>query len=346
LVHVPEDTTTPYHMYASAFVLGCGLHTWETNSQIVHLVSTDLEKPFVFSDVVLPPWHHGVGATRVLDGTFVIFSMGWTNSSWPVPCVGGEPLWKSSFNCTRPPVGSCHGQAVRGHWSKSAYGPWTPILNPTDGSDILWTAVNPDPSPWVLPNGTICVVGGGIRCADHYLGPYIEVPGGKFPRTNNSDPRLHGGHAAAEDPYLWTTGDGVDLRWHQLWHQKIDNPTNRSGAHDQCTYFPYVGGYGKSKSAELSGEWDHDFFRPAFGLNITLKNGSSFCLTRRERPKLVNIEGRMWLTNGAQSEGLPGDGPGDRGVYTFIQEVLSISSRGQPREDADKEDSHEHMSVI
>jgi hypothetical protein len=32
----------------------------------------------------------------------------------------------------------------------------------------------------------------------------------------------------------------------------------------------------------------------------------------------------MWLTNGAMANGLSGDGPGDRGTYTFIQEVLSI----------------------
>ena len=259
------------------------------------------------------------------DGTFVIFSMGTRNASWPVPCKNGTPAWPSSFNCTRP---ACKGQHVRGHWSKSAYGPWHPIPNLLDPSmgDILWTAVNPDPSPWVLPNGTICVIGGGIRCADHYLGPYIEVAGGKFPVANNSDPRLHGGRAAGEDAYLWTTGSGEDLRWHMLDHQKLDDPTNFTGDHNQCSYFPYVGGYARSKTAELAGEWDRDFFSPGFGLNVSLKNGSSFCLSRRERPKLVTIEGRMWLTNGAMANGIDGDGPADLGTYTFIQEVLSIDA--------------------
>ena len=67
-------------MYASAFTLGCGLHAWETNSEIVHLVSTAPDTPFVFHDVVLPPWHHGVGVTRHLDGTFLMFTMGGTNA--------------------------------------------------------------------------------------------------------------------------------------------------------------------------------------------------------------------------------------------------------------------------
>ena len=158
-----------------------------------------------------------------------------------------------------------------------------------------------------------------------HAGPYVEIPGGKFPSpaANTSDPRLHGGRAAAEDPYLWTTGEGPALRWHMLWHQKLDGPTDAAGDHDQCAYFPYVGGYAGSRTAELAGDWDHVFFEPAFGLNVTLANGSSVCLSRRERPKVVTIEGRHWLTNGAMIDGVRGDGPGDRGTFTFIQEVLA-----------------------
>eukprot|EP01043_Picozoa_sp_COSAG02_P018384 COSAG02_NODE_857_length_16462_cov_4.801381_22_plen_47_part_00 len=32
----------------------------------------------------------------------------------------------------------------------------------------------------------------------------------------------------------------------------------------------------------------------------------------------------MWLTNGAMIDGEPGDGPGDQGTYTFLQEVLRL----------------------
>ena len=77
---------------------------------------------------------------------------------------------------------------------------------------------------------------------------------------------------------------------------------------------------------ELRGEWV--VIVVGFGLNVSLRNGSSFCLSRRERPKLVTADGRMWLTNGAMAGGLPGNGPADRGTYTFIQEVLSIGSAG------------------
>jgi hypothetical protein len=141
-----------------------------------------------------------------------------------------------------------------------------------------------------------------------------------MPPTNNSDPRLHGGHAAAEDAFLWFASG----RWRMMWHQKIDDPTNHTGVHDQCVYFPYVGGYGYSETDDFDGRWHHDFFRPGFGLNASLANGSSVCFSRRERPKIALIEGRAWLTNGAMLDGIPGDGPNDRGTYTFIQEVLDM----------------------
>ena len=80
----------------------------------------------------------------------------------------------------------------------------------------------------------------------------------------------------------------------------------------------------------LSGEWEHDFFRPGVGLNVSLQNGSSFCLARRERPKVVTIEGRSWLTNGAIVDNVAGDGPADRGTFTFIQEVLRIPNSTKP----------------
>ena len=327
LLHVEDDKTWPYHMFASGFVEGCGLHAWETNSEIIHLVSADLRKPFVLSDVALPPWHHGVGAARAPDGTFLLFTMGKTNTSNVVPCPGGIPRWPSSQNCTKP---ACTGFDVRGHSAPSAYGPWTPIHNiaPNSkyfGTEVLWNAVNPDPSPFILPNGTVVVVGGGLYAAAHWKGPYLPVPGPRFTqnKTLGTDPRLHGGHAAAEDAYLWYQ----DGHWRQMWHQKIDSPTDHVGDHNQCQYFPYVGGYAVAKTPGfdgLRGEWQHNFFQPGFGLNVSLANGSSFCLSRRERPKLAEIEGKLWLTNGVMADGIAGDGPADRGTYTFLQEVVSI----------------------
>jgi hypothetical protein len=216
LLHDQDNAEYPYHMFASAFVEGCGLHAWETNSQIVHLVSASMEEPFVMHDVALPPWHHGVGAARHTDGTYLLFTMGTTNASWVVPCPGGIPSWPSHQNCS-PPV--CSGFNVRGHSSPTLNGPWTPIENIDSeseyfGTHILWNAVNPDPSPWVLPNGTVVVVGGGFYSAPHWKGPYRRAAGPRYPPPRNKpdkDSRLHGGRASAEDAYLWY----MDGRWRQ-----------------------------------------------------------------------------------------------------------------------------------
>merc|ERR1711998_222758 len=122
--------------------------------------------------------------------------------------------------------------------------------------------------------------GGGFHTAHHWSGPYLPRPGPRFPKPeahSASDVRLKGGHAAAEDPYLWFS----DGRWRMMTHQKLDDPNITTGAHDQCSYFPYVGGYAVAKTPGydgLDGEWEQDFFSPAFGLNVSLVNGSSFCL--------------------------------------------------------------------
>jgi len=59
----------------------------------------------------------------------------------------------------------------------------------------------------------------------------------------------HGGHAAAEDAYLWY----MDGRWRQLWHQKIDDEKDSTGDHDLCKYFPYIGGYAVASTPGYDG---------------------------------------------------------------------------------------------
>lgn len=39
----------------------------------------------------------------------------------------------------------------------------------------------------------------------------------------------------------------------RMWHQKLDNPTDKNGIHDQCSYFPYVGGYAVATTPGLDG---------------------------------------------------------------------------------------------
>ena len=121
-------------------------------------------------------------------------------------------------------------------------------------------------------------------------------------------------------------------RWRYLEHQKLDDaipprdPHTATGHERQCDFFPYVTGYGISKTSDLWGDWDYDFWRPAVGLRIALANGTTdYCLGKRERPKLFQWQNRTFLLNVAAPDDLGAHmGPGDTGTFTMIQEVLSM----------------------
>ena len=141
--------------------------------------------PYRWKDDALPCCGHiGPGAVRHPDGTFLLFSWGPANASGAVPCINGFPT---------TPGGELGPSGVRLHTSTTPHGPWAPVLNPFDGTDVLWRAVNPNPTPLVLANGTVVVLGGGLWVADHWKGPYLRRAGLRIPSSSNcsADPRAH-----------------------------------------------------------------------------------------------------------------------------------------------------------
>merc|ERR1719453_1484101 len=57
-------------------------------------------------------------------------------------------------------------------------------------------------------------------------------------------------------------------------------------------WHPYTGGYAEAVTAgdsieALLGEWQYDFFQPAYGGTVTFADGKQFAYHKRERPKVV-----------------------------------------------------------
>ena len=111
------------------------------------------------------------------------------------------------------------------------------------------------------------------------------------------------------------------------------NTSDPTGHTPQCQFFPYTVGFAVSKTADLAGEWDYDFYRPGTGLNVDLlREGATttessnsverYCLGKRERPKIFLHGNRTWLLNGAAPTVM---GEGDTGTFTMIQEVLAMT---------------------
>lgn len=54
----------------------CGLTSWQSNSQVTHVVSTSPLGPFKRADVAVPVWSHNPVVRAMPDGTFVMYHIG------------------------------------------------------------------------------------------------------------------------------------------------------------------------------------------------------------------------------------------------------------------------------
>jgi len=264
-----------YHLYASAFIEGCGLNYWTTNSVAIHATSTSALGPFQFADRALPFYHHNVQPIRAPDGTFLIFSIGMAPEPEPVRCARGAAA-------APPPLE--HGFETTEVWSApTAEGPWSPVAGSVNGRNIINST---NPSPFILPNGTVYVMGHDgehlfhVSVAPSWRGPYSE-PRAVFATAVDG--------YTGEDPLLWydaaiPNAEGGTGAWRVLYHMyNVSDPRHQFR----------VGGYAQSAGPDIFGAWAvQPNETPAYTQNFTaFVQGSSgptqtTTLARRERPKL------------------------------------------------------------
>lgn len=274
VIHVPEDPSYAYHLYVAFFTLQCGLGSWTTNSEVVHAVSvSDPLGPYVYHDVAVDVFAHNPQVTRHTDGTFLLWTIGMSPQAPQSNCTPKGDGEGQKVYASPPPL--THGaELVEQRWSKSPYGPWTSVTTDS-GSLNLFNGTNP--SPFVLPNGTVVVAshnncGLTLSAAANWTGPYSDpicvVPYNQYPAISNY---------TFEDPFLWF--DSSSQTWKVLLHSY-----NKTDPHTQFA----VGGYAESMSADPYGPWTlQDPSTPAYTTAVQFADGSQETFSRRERPKLV-----------------------------------------------------------
>lgn len=211
-----HGSASTWHMYAAEFENNCDISHWSPNSAIVHAVSSSGPLgPYERRGVAVKPFAHNPKVVRAPDGTWLMYTI-------------GTPLAPASlFNCSNESTSPAPRDAANSpgrtpknlesnvtlFTSASMGGPWTRfgiVLGPND--EGTWDEDTSNPSPWMLPNGTVllmyrgCVVYGGgctkecigIASAPHWRGPYTRL---------RSSPIL--ANVSAEDPSMW-----VDKRGH------------------------------------------------------------------------------------------------------------------------------------
>lgn len=271
VIETPQDPNYRYHMYAAAFVEGCGLYAWESNSEVIHAVSNDPLGPFTYLSQALPVYHHNPQALTAPDGTVLVFAIGMDPQGRLANCTADDNDARAA------PQPLQHGAETVELWhAPTPYGPFQPLLNPAGGFNgyNLFNGTNPSPAWDPSGNGTLYVASHSgenmtISVAASWQGPY-SAPRAIFP--------LHDGDGyQAEDPFLWF--DAGAQRWRMLTHQY-----NTSDTKDQFR----LGGFAQSATADIFSPWAvQPNEQPAYTAVVNYTDGSSAVLSRRERPKLL-----------------------------------------------------------
>ena len=269
-----------FHLFASAFVGGCNLNSWGSNSVAIHAVGTSPLGPFSFVERVLPFYHHNVQPIYAPDGTLLIFSIGMVPDPAPEKC-SATPQDEVSLS---------HGFESIEIWSSKTgvYGPWTPLAaGPPNGRNIF-NGTNPSPAFDPSLNGTIYVMSHSsanftVAKAPSWRGPWTGVVAVPVFSSNIGD-------YVGEDPFLWWDGkianaEGGTGAWRVLYHAY-----NKSDTRHQVN----VGGYAQSAGKDIFGPWitQDPSTAPAYTTSFQeYVQGSTgptrtTVFSRRERPKL------------------------------------------------------------
>lgn len=305
-----EPGGAQYHMFAAVFGGGGGLSSWQSNSEIMHLLSPTPTGPFMpASDgpkqdgIIVGKEAHNPTVVRANDGTYLLFSIG-HQPLLSSPSLHGP--WKVVKFC------SCNNPA--------------PLVVPGRDEIYVYCHGGPDPQHWGASVG--------MAWTPHWSSDIWHTA------DNNTDDRHSGGKDLfghpVEDPFAWyspSTNPAAPGSFHLLCHGfRMGMVDNSNGAADRGIALA-GNGYGAYANAPTPfGPWAFQEARVAYDSLIQLKNGSSLGpLQRRERPHLLLSKAGVptHLYNGVCLPGGYAAGVnGSQHCYTHVQAITSVHVAG------------------
>jgi hypothetical protein len=318
-----------YHAHAAEFLSHCGVSAWTHNSQSVHFTAEEPLGPFTRKDVTQSRFSHNPSATVLPDGSWLLFHLGIgtprRNKAQGVEpvytnCSGGRTLgvpteWTSacdSHGCTGSFDGDGDTQVLRSEAGPA--GPWVVHnITTTTATGAATFGINDNGAPLaphLLNDSSIKEFSVmfaarnrydgchkmdcselGIARAKSWKGPYVldPLPVCSGPLCKNGtipDWRVY-----CEDPYYWRDEDGS---WHALCNSK-DCPSRPPEPPDPTPSYPYFcngnGMHAYSRTG-AAGDWHWQTSEAAYTNAVTMTNGSTVHIGRRERPHLLFGNGR------------------------------------------------------
>jgi hypothetical protein len=133
IVQLPRQPEV-WHMFVSELLDGCGVTSWQTNSQIVHATAAGPMGPWTRKGVALHPWSHCGTVAVAPDGTMIQPRL-WCS---PVKYPNGTGSCNAGVRSTIPSGMPNAGQRCVGGASPCGFrlheGQWEPCRNSTDRS--------------------------------------------------------------------------------------------------------------------------------------------------------------------------------------------------------------------
>lgn len=292
-----------YHLYVAEMVEGCGLQTWETNSEVTHAIATSITGPYTKVDVALKPWAHNPQIVMINnldqrkdaaaggggsdddddDVQFVLFHIGPGDgkgktkncTSSPAAAGAGGGAASSSIDITTTTTAflqkqeseedstSMGGGSTIVHVSNNPSGPWTPQILP-------FSCNNPAPMYYNHTWYVLCNNGGFQIMSSP--GPALDGPWTPYGTKLPSPPP---GDGIWEDPFLFVDHRG---NWHALAHAYINKqPCGKCDS-------PLVSGHYFSNDRGYT--WHVNTIQP-YTHEVRMTDGTSHVFSTRERPKLL-----------------------------------------------------------
>eukprot|EP01048_Picozoa_sp_COSAG05_P010827 COSAG05_NODE_978_length_6327_cov_7.588150_3_plen_435_part_00 len=219
-----DPNSMSWVMYVSEFQNSCDISHWSPNSAIVRATSsTGPAGPYSRDQVAVKPFAHNPKVVRSPDGTWLMYTIGVQLPPFDlINCSGPSPIDAVVGAAASPPPGrnpENRESNITLYTSKTLQGPWSRfgvVLGPD--FEGTWDEDTSNPSPWVLPNGTVLLMYRGCivfqpGCHGEYMG-VASAPSWKGPykRLSKSPilPKVY-----AEDPSMWVDPRG---NFHFLMH--------------------------------------------------------------------------------------------------------------------------------
>lgn len=163
-----------YHMWASEIVNSCGVHAWNSNSQIVHATSPTATGQYTRKEVVFGVFSHEPQVVRAPTGEYIMYFTHYPN---------GSATEYGVCNCSgsggnshpHPHLPQCGGPLV----NVSDPGPLSTYFSYASGPGGPWSApellistagrFDTNLSPYIFPNGSVLAwTRGQIWTASHW----------------------------------------------------------------------------------------------------------------------------------------------------------------------------------